>query len=66
MGMWSAIILIYPHLAFRYHKLQVGLNKGSSSHLNFKERMFMVSLRENSNAEISSEDRSWYGKMGYG
>jgi hypothetical protein len=64
--MWSAVILIYPYLAFRYHKLQVGLNKGSSSDLNFKERMFMASLRENSNAEISFEGRLWYGKMGYG
>jgi len=65
VGRWSAIILIYPYLAFRYHKLQVDLHKGSSSRLNFKECMFMVSLRENSNAEISFEGRSWYGKMGY-
>jgi len=46
--------------------LQVAQNKGSSSHFNFKERMFMASLRENSNAEISFEGRSWYGMIGYG
>jgi len=66
VGWWSVIILIYPYLAFRYHKLQIGLNKGSSSYLNFKEHMFMASLRENSNTEISFEGRSWCGKMGYG
>jgi hypothetical protein len=55
-----------PYLAFRYHKLQVALNKGISSHFNFKEHMFMASLRENSNAEISFEDRPWYGRIGYG
>ena len=66
MGRWSAVILMYPYLAFRYHKLQVALNKGSSSHLNFKECMFMASRRENSNAEIRFEGRPWCGKVGYG
>ena len=66
VGRWPAIIFIYPYIAFRYHKLQVALNKGSNSHLNFKERMFMASLRENSNAEISFECRLRYSEIRYG